>query len=83
MLVGDQTAAMLGLDRRHAMLVRILHRALAGALRGIQLVMGPMAQPFQPLAPLSAKLGERVVQHLCLATDDGRPRQVEIPSGWR
>jgi hypothetical protein len=83
MLVGDETAAMLGLDLRHAGFVRVLHRALAGFLRGVQMLMGPMAQPFQPLASLAATLGQRVVQHLCLVTDDGRPRQVEIPSGWR
>jgi len=83
MLVGDQTASMLGIDVRHTAPVRIFHRVVAGALRVLQVVFSPMAQPFQPLAPLSAKLGERVVDHLCLTTDDGKPRQVEIPVGWR
>ena len=83
MLVGDQTAAMLGFDVRHTAPVRIFHRVFAGALRVLQVVFSPMAQPFQPLALLSAKLGERVVDHLCLTTDDGKRRQVEIPQGWR
>jgi hypothetical protein len=83
MLVGDETAAMLGMDVRHTAFVRIFHRVVAGILRAAQVVLSPMAQPFQPLAPLSAKLGERVVDHLCLTTDDGKPRQVQIPAGWR
>ncbi len=83
MLVGDQTAAMLGMDVRHTTLMRIFHRVVASALRVLQVVFRPMAQPFQPMAPLSAKLGARVVDHLCLTTDDGKRRQVQIPQGWR
>jgi hypothetical protein len=83
MLVGDQTAAMLGLDDRHPGLVGVIHRLLATALRAFQTLIGPLSQPFQPVAGLTAKLGLRVVERLCLATDHNQPRQVAIPSGWR
>ena len=83
MLVGNPTAAILGLDVRHGALLSAFHRIVAGALRAVQMVTSPMAQVFQPMAPLSAKLGQRVVQHLCSATDDGKIRHVEIPPGWR
>ena len=68
MLVGDQTAAMLGLNVRHRALVSALHRLLATALRAVQIVISPFAQPFQPMPPLAARLGLRVVDYLCLET---------------
>jgi hypothetical protein len=83
MLVGNPTAAMLGLDVRHGALVSTFHRIVAITLRSIQMAISPLAQVFQPMAPLSAKLGKRVVDHLCSVTDDGKVRQVEIPAGWR
>lgn len=83
MLVGNPTAAMLGLDVRHGALVSTFHRIVAITLRSIQMAISPLAQVFQPMAPLSAKLGKRVVDHLCSVTDDGKVRHVEIPPGWR
>jgi hypothetical protein len=82
-LVGDETAATLGLDTRHAGVVHIIHRILATLVRTFQILISPFAQTFQPLAPLSARLGHRVVEWLCRVTDDGRVREVAIPPGWR
>jgi len=82
-LVGDKTAAMLGLDVRHPRLVVGFHRLLAACVRVLQIALSPLSQPFQPAAPLTARLGRRVVRCLCAATDDGRLREVAIPPGWR
>ena len=82
-LVGDKTAAMLGLDVRHPRLVVGFHRLLAAFVRVLQIALSPLSQPFQPAAPLTARLGRRVVRCLCAATDDGRLREVAIPPGWR
>lgn len=83
MLVGDTTAAMLGLDVRHPRLVVAFHRVIAACLRTLQVLFSPLSQPFQPTAPLAARFGRRVVRRLCLLTDDGKPRNVQIPAGWR
>jgi hypothetical protein len=83
MLVGDATASMLGLDTRHARVVTVAHRLVATGMRALQMLLAPLAQPSQPLAPLAARLGHRVIDWLCATTDDGRVRQVAIPPGWR
>jgi hypothetical protein len=83
MLIGDPVAAMLGLDVRHPGLVGAIHRVIAATLRTLQILLDPLGQRFQPLAPLAARLGRHVVDYLCLETDDGRPRQVAIPPHWR
>jgi hypothetical protein len=83
MLVGDATARMLGLDVRHPRLVLAVHRVTAVCLRTLQILLSPLSQPFQPVPPLTARLGRKLVDRLCLMTDDGRSRQVAIPPGWR
>jgi hypothetical protein len=82
MMVGDATAKMLGLDTRHARLVAAAHRGIAVGLGAVERLLQRFTHPLRPLAPVAAWLGFRVVQYLCLATDDGRPRQVAIPSHW-
>lgn len=83
MLVGDATAQMLGLDVRHPGVVHVVHRVTAVCLRTLQVLLSPLSQPFQPMTPPAAWLGRKLVNRLCLMTDDGRPRQVAIPPGWR
>lgn len=83
MLNGDHVASMLGLDTRHHTVVVLLHRGVAAVVRGIQVLMSPLAQAWQPGVPLAAWLGRRIIDDLVEATDGGRLRQVAIPPGWK
>jgi hypothetical protein len=83
MLNGDDTARMLGLDTRHHDAVVVLHRIVVVALRATQILMSPFSQVWQPMAPINAWIGRRVVDEVVRATDDGRVRQVAIPPQWR
>ncbi len=83
MLNGDDTARMLGLNVRHHSAIVALHRVVATALRAIQMVMRPFANVWQPMAPIAAWLGQKIIDEVVRVTDSGRMRQVEIPGGWR
>lgn len=82
-LNGDDTARMLGLDVRHHFAVVLLHRVIAAALRSIQSVLRPFANVWQPMAPIAAWVGRRIIDEVVRLTDSGRMRQVAIPGEWR
>ena len=81
-LVGDKTAAMLGLNVRHALVVRLAHQALAGVFRTLNAITGRLWVRGNPLRFISARLGRRFVRVLLAATYRGRSVQLEIPEGW-
>lgn len=83
MLNGDDTARMLGLDTRYHTAVVVLHRILAAVIRAIQLLLSPISNVWQPLTPVAAWLGKRIIDDVVRATDGGRLREVAIPSKWR
>jgi hypothetical protein len=81
-LVGDTTAAMLGLNERDPWAVVLMHRLIASAIGGIDRVAIAFGGHFRPLAMLAPWLGQRVIELLCDVTArDGRP-QPEVPPGW-
>lgn len=80
-LVGNDTARMLGLNTRHWAPVSAVHGAAAVLVGAMQGVIAPFGQSFQPLAPLTAILGRRIVDHLTTTTY-GKRVQLEIPRGW-
>jgi hypothetical protein len=82
-LVGDKTAALLGLSLRHAWLMRLFHRALAGFFRQMNAITGLIWKRSKPLARLSAWLGARYVRRLLEVTYAKKGVQLEIPPGWR
>lgn len=82
-LVGDDTAAMLGVGTRHAALVRGLHQAVAGMVRPMSAVMSRLWRRPTPLTLLSARLGLRLVSLLCEVTYRKKGVELEIPPGWR
>lgn len=82
-LVGDETAKMLGLNVRHAWIVRIFHQALAGISRQVNAIMARLWSRSKPLTSLSAWLGLRFVNLLCEVTYGKKGVQLEIPEGWR
>ncbi|MBK5297358.1 MAG: DUF2236 domain-containing protein [Vicinamibacteria bacterium] len=82
-LVGDDTAKMLGLSVRHAWLVRLFHQALAGIFRQVNAIMRRLWSGSKPLTSLSAWLGRRLVNLLCEVTYANKGVQLEIPEGWR
>jgi hypothetical protein len=83
MLVGDETAAMLGLNTRHAAIVRGLHQAIAGVIGPITMVTSRLWRRRTPLTLVSAWLGLRLVNLLCEVTYRKKGVQLEIPPGWR
>jgi len=82
-LVGDETAAMLGMDTRHVWLVRLCHRAVAGIFRFMNKVASRLFTDARPLKFVSAWLGRRLVDRLVEVTYRDRNVQLEIPEGWR
>jgi hypothetical protein len=81
-LVGDTTAAMLGMNVRHVWPVTICHRAIASTITAIDTIALAIGQNVHPLARLAPWLGRRVVDLLCEVTyREGRP-QPEVPTGW-
>ncbi len=81
-LIGDDTAKMLGLDVRHAWLVRMIHKAVAGLFRRWNMMTGRFFARFHPLTRIAAKLGQRFVRLLTTITYRGRRPQLEIPPEW-
>lgn len=81
-LVGDQTAAMLGLDVRHGLLMRLAHKAIAGVFRTINAITGRLWVRGNPLRFISARLGRRFVRLILAVTYEGRTPQLQIPEGW-
>jgi hypothetical protein len=81
-LVGDDTAKMLGLDVRHAWLVRMIHKAVAGIFRRWNMMTGRFFARFHPLTRIAAKLGQRFVTLLTTITYRGGRPQLEIPPEW-
>jgi hypothetical protein len=81
-LVGDDTAKMLGLDVRHAWLVRTIHKAVAGVFRRWNMMTGRFFVRFHPLTRLAAKLGQRFVNLLTTLTYRGKRPQLQIPPEW-
>jgi hypothetical protein len=82
-LVGDKTAELLGLTVRHAWLMRVFHRALAGVFRQMNAITGLLWKRSKPLTRLSAWLGARFVRRLLEVTYAMKGVQLEIPPGWR
>lgn len=81
-LVGDKTAAMLGLDVRHAFLMRLAHQAIAGVFRTINSITGRLWVRGNPLRFISARLGRRFVRLILAVTYQGRTPHLQIPEGW-
>jgi hypothetical protein len=82
-LVGDDTAKMLGLNTRHAWLVRMVHVTIAGLAARFNAVMGRLWRRRPPLTFVSAWLGSRLVNLLVEVTYKKKGVQLEIPAGWR
>jgi len=80
-LVGNDTARMLGLNTRHSAAVSAVHGAAAVLVGAMQRVIAPFGQSFQPLMPIAAILGRRIVDHLTTTTYGTRV-QLEIPREW-
>jgi ER-bound oxygenase mpaB/B'/Rubber oxygenase, catalytic domain len=82
-LVGDETAAVLGLNTRHGWVVRLCHRAIACVFRGMNAVATRLFARARPLKFVSARLGRRFVDLLVEVTYGKKGVQLEIPPGWR
>jgi len=82
-LVGDDTAEMLGLNTRHGWFVRLCHKAIAGVFRALNDLAARLFARARPLKFLSARLGLRFVNLLCDVTYGKKGVQLEIPPGWR
>jgi hypothetical protein len=80
-LVGNETAKMLGLNARHRAAVAALHRLAAAVMWSMQVMVSPLGQPFQPMVPLSAWFGRKIVNYLTTSTY-GKRAQLAIPPGW-
>jgi hypothetical protein len=81
-LVGDDTAEILGLNTRHVWFVRLCHRAIAAVFRGMNTVASHLFARARPLKFVSAWLGLRFVNLLCEVTYGKKGVQLEIPAGW-
>lgn len=81
-LVGDETAEMLGLNMRHRWLVRVCHMGIAAVLRGISDMAARLFARVRPLRYLSAWIGMRLVDLLTEVTYAKTGVQLEIPPGW-
>jgi len=81
-LVGDTTAAMLGLNERDTWAVVLMHRLIASIIKAIDAVaiaFGGFFRPFRWLAPW---LGQRIIVLLCdITARNGQP-QPDVPPGW-
>ena len=82
-LVGDDTAKMLGLNTRHSWFVRMVHLTIAGLLGQFNAVVGRLWRRQTPLTFLSARLGMRLVNLLVEATYKRKGVHLAIPAGWR
>ncbi len=82
-LVGDDTAKMLGLHTRHGWFVRMVHLVIAGMLAQFDAVVGRLWRRKTPLTYLSAWLGMRLVNLLVEVTYRKKGVHLEIPAGWR
>jgi len=81
MLVGDETAKMLGMGARHGPLVTACHRVVVGTIRLTNVFEGPLLKSRVGLR-LSAWLGSRLVEDLASKTYRQAHPEVRIPEGW-
>ena len=82
-LVGDDTAKMLGLNTRHNWFVRLVHLTIAALLAQFDAIVGRLWRRKTLLTFLSARLGMRLVNLLVEVTYKKKGVHLEIPPGWR
>ena len=81
MLVGDETAKMLGMNARHGPVVTLCHRVVVRVVRFTNVFEGPLLKSRLGLR-LSAWLGGRLVADLASKTYRQAHPEVRIPQGW-
>lgn len=81
MLVGDATAAMLGLDLRHPGVVGVIHRVVARTLRTLQEWVQAVERRFPPFTMITVDVGTRIINHFFVVTNHGllTKEQPQVP----
>jgi hypothetical protein len=81
MLVGSDTATLLGLSSRHSRLVFMLHGAISGVVTEANRI-GRKWFRIHPLRRLATKIGRHLVEAVTEATYGKKNVQVQIPPEW-
>lgn len=81
MVVGDETAHMLGLSERHSRLVWMFHGAIAAVITEANRI-GRTWFHVHPLARLATRIGHYLIEAVTEATYKDKNVQLEIPARW-
>ena len=80
-LVGDETARMLGMNTHHSTGVTLFHQTVARLVRALDLVAGLVGR-FHPMRGVGTIIGRGTIRFLYRYTDERGDAPLAIPTEW-